>query len=201
MSQRPTTKGWFFVWLKEARKALAAGEINANAFAVLVVLSQCADYDTGANARPGVEYLSRMTRLAPRTVSEALKAGVAAGLIHQERRGFGNAGAGSPSVYRMEGLASAGASATAPANDSTLPSIHRVRTERTKSHQADENSDRPLKVRRVKRRKAQAVEKSSDAAQNWGRFGLSADEANQRGLTQVDFNNWVLMEEEKRGHE
>lgn len=176
---------WFFTWLNEAQQALRDGRIRANTFAVLVVLSQFADYTTGKEARPGLVRLHKETGLSERTISDSLKAGETAGLIRLVRRGFGNAGAGSANVYAMSRPGNspqpATASALASARNSTLSRTHRGSTEETKNQQGTSKN-------RTVRPKNPPID--------WKRVGLTQEQADRRGLTEMDFRNWLFIQQE-----
>lgn len=178
---------WFFNWLTRAQDALRHGQIRATTFTVLVVLSQFADYATGQNARPGLDRLARDTGLSRRTVTDALKAGEAAGLIRQVRRGFGNAGTGTTSVYEMvsspkqpgqQAPPPATAPATASATGLTLPRDDRGLTKVTKPQHGTG------KLKKVRPPRAKL---------DWERVGLTQEIADDRGLTVVDYRNFLYL--------
>lgn len=199
MDQRANRK-WFFMWLKKAMKALEDGSISANSFAVLVVLSQHADYGSGENARPGSPRLASLTGLSEGTVSTALKDGRAAGLIHQVRRGFSNGGAGGNSVYRMNWSASKGAPSPAPASFTALPSADRDVTESSKSQRASPMSQ-PRTSRKVRRPSGRLQTAKSPAVEqiDWLAVGITQRQADDRGLTRLDYDNFVFLREEDEG--
>lgn len=76
-------------------------ELKGATAGVLIALHYYSDYETGEEARPGEKLLASLVGVSERTVSEALKRGIAAGYVELVRRGGGRGRSRKANVYRL----------------------------------------------------------------------------------------------------
>ncbi|BCN44692.1 helix-turn-helix domain-containing protein [Prescottella equi] len=76
-------------------------ELQGATAGVLIALHYYSDWTTGDDARPGQKLLASLVGVSERTVSDALKRGVATGYVELVKRGGGRGGRGKANVYRL----------------------------------------------------------------------------------------------------
>jgi len=85
---------------KATRESPEWKAVSSSVPSVLMWLAQCADYETGENAHPSVEWLADRSRCSQDTVSRVLRMGVAMGLLELTKKARGGEHPG-PAVYTL----------------------------------------------------------------------------------------------------